>query len=124
MPVSKERAALYPGGSLQSQIWKDLREWVRLRSGDRCEGSPAYPDCRAENGKPHPVTGSKVVLTVAHMNHDVRFNGPEDLRHLCQRCHLTHDAPMKAQRRRLRTEEQRILQDQTTDQLKAELGLG
>lgn len=121
MPVSKERAALYPGGSLQSQLWKDIRAWVRLRSGGRCEGSPAFPDCRAENGKPHPVTGSRVVLTVAHINHDPRFNGPDDLRHWCQRCHITHDAPMKAAKRRLNADEQRILKDRTTEQLRAEL---
>lgn len=73
---------------------------IRRRSGNRCEGSPKYPDCRAENGKPHPVTGSRVCLTTAHMDHDRRNNNysltdPNDpdnnLRHLCQRCHLYHD---------------------------------
>lgn len=64
------------------------------------EGSPAYPDCRVPNGSNHPVTGGKVVLTVAHIRHDLRFNGPDDLRHWCQRCHNTHDAPFRAANRK------------------------
>jgi hypothetical protein len=73
---------------------------IRRRSGDRCEGSPRYPDCRAANGYPHPETGSIVVLTTAHMDRDRNNNQyhPTDpnapnnnLRHLCQRCHLNHD---------------------------------
>jgi hypothetical protein len=73
---------------------------IRRRSGNCCEGSPAYPACRAVNEKPHPVTGSRVVLTVAHMDHDHTNNNyhptntddpDNNLRHLCQRCHLQHD---------------------------------
>jgi hypothetical protein len=61
------------------------------RAGNRCEGSPAYPNCRAEHLKPHPVTGSKVVLTIAHMDRIRENNEFENLKALCQRCHLTHD---------------------------------
>ncbi|MBL4768104.1 MAG: hypothetical protein JKY94_10380 [Rhodobacteraceae bacterium] len=86
----------YPGGSIHSRLWQDLRAWVTLRSRNKCEGSPAFPDCRAANGDPHPVTGSKVVLTLAHINHDLKHNGPDDLKHWCQRCHNTHDAPHRA----------------------------
>lgn len=64
--------------------------------GGRCEGSPAYPDCRAEHGRPHPVTGSKVVLTVAHLDHNTDHNEPSNLRAMCQRCHLTYDAAYHA----------------------------
>jgi hypothetical protein len=34
----------------------------------------------------------KVVLTVAHLNHDTTDNRDENLAALCQRCHLRHDA--------------------------------
>ncbi len=34
----------------------------------------------------------KIVLTVAHMNHDITDSRSENLRALCQRCHLTYDA--------------------------------
>lgn len=82
--------------------WKQISANIRFdRAGNRCEGSPFYPDCRAENGKPHPVTNSKVVLTVAHLNHNTNDNRPENLRALCQRCHLTHDSKYHALNARL-----------------------
>ena len=44
------------------------------------------------NGFPHPVTGSRVVLTVAHLDHVPENCAPENLKAMCQRCHLTYDA--------------------------------
>ena len=89
MPIKSETAALY------GPDWTEISLEVRERAGWRCEGSPAFPDCRAEQDRPHPVTGSTVVLTVAHLDHDPANNGaPGDrpnLRALCQRCHLWHD---------------------------------
>lgn len=88
MPIRAEERARYP------KDWPDISRRVKARAGNRCEGSPGiYPDCRAENGQPHPVTGSRVVLTVAHLDH-VPENVDEDanLRAMCQRCHLTYDA--------------------------------
>lgn len=96
MPIRPENLALYPVD------WKKISLKRREEAGWRCEGSPAYPDCRAANGQPHPVTGSRVVLTVAHLNHNPSDNRPENHKVWCQRCHLTYDAPMKAERRRLR----------------------
>jgi len=82
--------------------WATLRTIVLARAGNRCEGSPAFPDCRAENHQPHPVTGSHVVLTVAHVDHDLDNNGWDNLRAWCQRCHNTHDVPFRAANRRQR----------------------
>ena len=73
--------------------WEAISKRIRFeRAQGRCEGSPAYPDCRAEHGKAHPVTGSLVVLTTAHLDHDTTNNADDNLRAMCQRCHLTHDA--------------------------------
>lgn len=77
-----------------------IRQAVLDRAGNCCEGLPAYPTCRAANGRPHPVTRSKVVLTVAHLDHDTTNNRPENLRAWCQRCHLTYDAEHHAANRR------------------------
>ena len=74
----------------------EIRPAILKRAGNRCEGSPAYPDCRVKDRKPHPVTGSLVILTIAHMNHDITDNRPENLRALCQLCHNTHDALKRA----------------------------
>lgn len=91
MPIKPENRARYPAD------WKQIVAQVRERSGDRCEGSPAFPDCRAANGQPHPETGSKVVLTTAHLNHRPEECGLENLRHWCQRCHLVYDAKHHAE---------------------------
>lgn len=87
MPIKPENKDLYPAN------WPQIREAVLARAGNRCEGSPAYPDCRAANHEPHPVTGSRVVLTVAHWpDHDPRNCDMDNLHAWCQRCHLTVDA--------------------------------
>lgn len=80
--------------------WPAIRRRILARAGNRCEGSPRYPDCRAANHLPHPVTGSRVVLTIAHLDHDPENNDPHNLRALCQKCHNTHDAAHRAQSRR------------------------
>ena len=95
MPIRPETMALYPGGSITSPEWREVQAMVRRRSGDRCEGSAAFPFCRAANGEPHPRTGSIVVLTVAHLNHDPRDSDPANLAHWCQLCHNTYDGPKR-----------------------------
>jgi 5-methylcytosine-specific restriction endonuclease McrA len=43
----------------------------------------------------HPVTGSWVVLTVAHLDHQPENVDPNNLRAWCQRCHNTYDLPLR-----------------------------
>lgn len=79
MPMRRED---YPAG------WPAISRRIRCeRAGNRCER------CGAANHEPHPVTGSRVVLTVAHLpaaagTMDCR---DEVLAALCQRCHLGLD---------------------------------
>ena len=82
--------------------WREIRRAILARAGHCCEGSPAYPDCRARNGQPHPVTGSRVVLTVAHLDHQPEHCDPANLRAWCQRCHLAYDAQHHARTRKRR----------------------
>lgn len=71
--------------------WKtEIRPRILERAGHRCEW------CGAENYHPHPETGSKVILTVAHIDHDITNNTDGNLAALCQRCHLRHDAKQHA----------------------------
>lgn len=91
MPIKPENRARYP------KDWKQIVERVRERSGDCCEGSPSFPDCRAPSGIAHPQTGSKVVLTTAHLDHTPENCELINLRHWCQRCHLVYDAGHHAQ---------------------------
>ena len=84
MPISKEKKKLYP------RNWTDLSFWTRLRAGNKCEL------CDAKNGCPHPVTKSKVVLTVHHLDFNPGNNKEYNLLALCQRCHLRLDKKWKA----------------------------
>src|SRR5262245_5130063 len=82
VPILPENRARYPAD------WPQTRARILARAGNACEGSPAYPDCRAANGAPHPVTSSVVVLTIGHLDHTPEHCGDENLRAWCQRCHL------------------------------------
>lgn len=76
--------------------WKEISLQIRAeRAGGKCER------CGAFDGNPHPVTGSIVVLTVAHYPDPNPMNcNPANLQALCQRCHNRLDAPMRARNRR------------------------
>ena len=72
--------------------WKLRSRFIRqYRAKNRCER------CGAENGKPHPVTGARVILTCAHIYDD----RPEacsllNLQALCQKCHNGLDGKARA----------------------------
>jgi len=55
--------------------------------------------CGVSNYTPHPVTGSKVVLTIAHLDQDITNNAYSNLAALCQRCHNRHDLPHRIRHR-------------------------
>jgi 5-methylcytosine-specific restriction endonuclease McrA len=79
MPILAANKGRYP------VEWAALSHWVRFLAGWSCQF------CGAANRAPHPVTGSKVVLTVAHLDHVPENCAPDNLRALCQRCHLAYD---------------------------------
>ena len=84
MPIRAENRARYPSN------WKAISLSIRERAGWKCER------CGADQGKPHPLTGSIVVLTCAHLDHTPEHVDPSNLRAWCQRCHNRYDAPMRA----------------------------
>lgn len=98
MPIRPENRNRYPAD------WGAIRAAVLERSRNCCEGSPAFPDCRAANAETHPDTGSRVVLTIAHLDHVPEHCGMDNLRAWCQRCHNTYDAPHRAANRKANRE--------------------
>jgi hypothetical protein len=93
VPIKPDQRARYPAD------WPAISRAIRYdRAGGRCEFTDAATGlrCTAENGRPHPITGSRVVLTVAHLNHTPEDNRDSNLRAGCQRCHLKYDAPHHA----------------------------
>ncbi len=75
--------------------WTLISRLIRfIRAGNCCEW------CEAVNYEPHPRTKSKVVLTVAHIDHNKDNNRFNNLAALCQACHLKHDIKQHVDNRR------------------------
>lgn len=89
--------------------WKtEIRPAILKRARDRCERcgvknraigyrekSGAFVECEGLQADAAELDGDhvfRIVLTVAHLNHDVSDSSPGNLAALCQKCHLTHDA--------------------------------
>ena len=88
MPIRPENKERYPDN------WDEISAYVRFeRAKNQCEF------CGAENKQPHPETGSKVVLTVAHLDHTPENCDLKNLKALCQKCHLNYDKEHHAKTR-------------------------
>lgn len=81
--------------------WRAISKRIRERSGGQCEcegecglhrTNPGPRRCQERNGQPAQWARGKVVLTVAHLNHEPMDCRDENLKALCQRCHLRYDA--------------------------------
>lgn len=89
MPVDIKR---YPSH------WREISHKIRF---ERAKGLCEWPGCTAEHGKPNPLTGSKVILTTAHLPidangilcdvHDKMHCSEYNLLALCQMHHLKLD---------------------------------
>jgi hypothetical protein len=107
MPISAEKRKLYP------KNWKEIRAAILERACNCCEEcgvrNHAY-GARDKDGDWHDAndiasmscstgealwpeypTEIKIVLTIAHLNHDVTDNRPANLKALCQKHHLALD---------------------------------
>jgi 5-methylcytosine-specific restriction endonuclease McrA len=98
MPIKKENQHRYP------RNWKEIRAAILERAEHRCERcgvpnhvwrtgeawtrNPEQTDAWARDGE--RVT--RIVLTIAHLDHTPEHNDPANLRAWCQRCHLAYDA--------------------------------
>lgn len=95
MPIRSENRDRYPDD------WAEISLAIKERAGWRCE-------CRGECGRPllhldvddrcsnrHELpasgTGSRVILTTAHLDHTPEHCDPTNLKAMCQGCHLHYD---------------------------------
>jgi 5-methylcytosine-specific restriction endonuclease McrA len=83
MPIRPENKDRYP------KDWKQISLRIRQRAGNKCE------DCGVDNYSIRD--GSKIILTVAHLDHTPENCSNENLRAWCQRCHNRYDAPVRRQ---------------------------
>lgn len=59
--------------------------------------------CEARHGLAHPVTGSRVVLTCAHLDRTPENLNENNLMAMCQACHLAYDRDQHAASRKARS---------------------
>lgn len=99
MPIKPENRKRYP------KDWKEISNRIRFeRAEGRCEctgecGAHHGKRCEALHGEAHPNTGSIVVLTTAHLEQPVENCADDNLKAMCQRCHLCLDMAIHKQNR-------------------------
>jgi len=101
--------------------WFFIRERILKRSANCCEecGAENYSlraSCKPDGKNTEwidlafedlitvPYKKVKVILTIAHLDHDETNHQVTDdrLKAMCQLCHLRYDSPEKARRRKLK----------------------
>ncbi len=101
MPIRPENRCRYP------KNWDEISKRIRFeRAKGRCECEGECGDqhglgivyvkdrrCLAKHKKPHPETGSLVILTVAHLDQQPENCDDDNLKAMCQRCHNRLDGP-------------------------------
>lgn len=108
-PIRPENVDRYPAD------WPEIRAAILERAELWVPGSMAFVprcECMGECGRgTHEGrcpnlhegfaygTGSKVVLTIAHLDHTPEHNDPSNLRAMCQGCHLHYDRAHHAETR-------------------------
>jgi 5-methylcytosine-specific restriction endonuclease McrA len=110
MPIRPENKKLYPDN------WNGIRQDILVRAKNKCEfcGAPNYYHavrydgkaeyfydiadavdclCRLEHLFPELQTMKipKIILTIAHLDHDPTNNNYNNLKALCQKCHNNYD---------------------------------
>ena len=91
MPIRPENKHRYP------RNWKEISHRIRFgRASGRCEctgecGRGHSERCPNIHGHENFLTGSRIVLTTAHLNHTPEDCRDENLRAFCQACHLAYD---------------------------------
>lgn len=92
MPIRESERGRYPPD------WPAISKRIRRRARGRCEckgecdraGHPRGR-CHERNSQPARTFRGKVVLTVAHLNHTPEDCSDENLKAMCQACHLSYD---------------------------------
>jgi len=119
MPIKPENKKRYP------MNWKVIRAAILERAGNRCEqcGIPNHVWRNRVTGRWTNDAGQTeiwmmdgdrttyVVLTIAHLDHTPEHCSPDNLRALCQRCHLAYDAGHHQQTAYATRRKNRVLRD-------------
>ena len=91
MPIRPSERARYP------KDWRAISLRIRERAGQRCEClgecglHTTTGRCVEVHNEPAKFARGKVILTCAHLDHTPENVADENLRSMCQRCHLRYD---------------------------------
>lgn len=99
MPIKPENRGRYP------KDWKAIRQRILERAGHKCEkcavpnrcyrnrctGSITYDEMTVESWAEDGELATRIVLTIAHLDHQPENCDETNLRAWCQRCHLAYD---------------------------------
>jgi hypothetical protein len=80
MPILPENKKRYP------KNWKEISLYIRFERAKGC-----CEVCGARHLEPHPITGSCVILTTAHLDHQPENCDYSNLKAMCQKCHNNYD---------------------------------
>jgi hypothetical protein len=93
VPIKKENKHKY------AKNWKEISKRIRFERAEgrcECEGECGLHTttgrCIERHGEPARYAKGKIILTVAHLNHDETDCRDENLKAMCQRCHLRYDS--------------------------------
>ena len=98
-PILAENRRRYP------RNWRAISDHIRgVRAAGRCEcagecGLHHDRRCDERHGEPAKWAQGKIVLTVAHLDHEPENCAHDNLRAMCQRCHNRYDREHRRQTR-------------------------
>ena len=90
MPIRPSEKSRYP------KNWKDISLRIRERAENRCEcvgecGLHPWGRCVEKQGRKAFFAKGKIILTTAHLDHQPENCSDDNLKAMCQRCHLRYD---------------------------------
>jgi hypothetical protein len=89
MPIKPENKHRYP----RRKVWLSIRADILKRAENRCEF------CGVEDRTIR--NHARIVLSVAHLDQQPENNDPQNLKALCQKCHINHDRPFSKLNRQM-----------------------
>ena len=89
-PIRASEKARYP------KDWKEISLRIRDRAQGQCEcvgecGLHPWGRCVEKQGRKAFFAKGTIIMTVAHLDHTPENCGDNNLKAMCQRCHLRYD---------------------------------
>ena len=101
MPIKPENKNRYPSD------WKQIRSRILERAAHKCEFCGIENYSMTSVRRPDKPFGTKVVLTIAHLHPPIENCADDNLKALCQKCHLNYDKELHKENRRETLEKKR-----------------